>query len=237
MSSPLIGVTTHRRKNSAGLVVQGALQAYVEALSDNGACPMLIPLGLPEDRLDDLAQRLDGILFAGGGDIHPSRYNSQPHHTLDGIDEDRDRVEIELIRLAIQRGIPFLGICRGLQVINVYEDLRGQRHGSLKHDYKSGYPRDYLAHAVEVQPNTRLAQALGLTHTLVNSIHHQGIRDLASDLVASAWAPDGVIEAVELRKHPFGLAVQWHPEWLQQQPAMRALFVAFVKNAEARHGA
>lgn len=241
MRAALIGVTTTRQTNSSGLAMLGVMQAYTEALYRAGACPVLIPLGIPENRLDELTQRLDGILLPGGGDIHPARYGSQPHPSLGSINRDRDELEIELVRRAVAQGIPFLGICRGLQVINValggslYEDLSDQHPGALKHNYTTGYARNYLAHPVEVRAGTLLAQTLGATQVMVNSIHHQGIRALASNLTASAIAPDGVIEAIELNGHPFGLGVQWHPECLPEDPCMDALFRQFVASAEARH--
>lgn len=241
MSAALIGVTTTRQTNTSGLAILGVMQAYTEALYRAGACPLLIPLGIPQNRLDDLVRRLDGILLPGGGDIDPAYYGSQPHPSLSSIIPDRDELEIELVRRAVEQGIPFLGICRGLQVINValggslYEDLSDQHPGAIKHNYTKGYARNYLAHLVEVQAGTLLAQALGANQAMVNSIHHQGIRELAGNLTASAIAPDGVIEAIELNGHPFGLGVQWHPECLPEDPSMSSLFRQFVVSAEARH--
>jgi putative glutamine amidotransferase len=128
---------------------------------------------------------------------------------------------------------PFLGICRGLQVINVamggslYEDLNEQFADVLKHDNHL-QPRDHLAHPVELEAGSRLEQVIEARQVQVNSLHHQGIHRLASDLYATGSAPDGLIEALELPGHPFGMAVQWHPEELQAHEAMRRLFIAFV---------
>jgi putative glutamine amidotransferase len=133
--------------------------------------------------------------------------------------------------------MPVFGICRGLQVINValggtlYEDLDDQFPNALKHDYYDDQPRDYLAHTIRVETDSRLARILGSSSTEVNSLHHQGIRRLAPSLRASAFAPDGLIEATELLEYPFGLAVQWHPECLQAYAPMRHLFQAFVDAA------
>jgi putative glutamine amidotransferase len=156
---------------------------------------------------------------------------------VSSVDGDRDRVEIELLKGAVQRGLPFLGVCRGLQLVNValggglYEDLLDQRPGSHRHDYFPEQPRDYLAHPVQVEPDSRLAQAAGEGELVVNSMHHQGIRGLAPGLRATACAPDGLIEAIELPEVPFGLAVQWHPECLLDQAPNRRLFQAFVQAA------
>jgi putative glutamine amidotransferase len=214
------------------------MEAYISALAQAGACPVVIPLGLDEERLDALLPRLDGMLFTGGGDVHPERYGSQMHPLVDNVDADRDRLEIHLLRGAVQAGLPFLGICRGLQVINValggslYEDLLDQMPHAARHQYSPEYPRDYLAHDVQVDGNSRLASILEGKSFGVNSLHHQGIKELAPGLTATALAPDGVIEAFELPGHPFGIAVQWHPEWLQAHAPMRALFRVFVQASD-----
>jgi len=202
---------------------------------------VLIPLGGPAEVYAELAQRLDGVLFTGGGDVHPAAYGSQPHPKVTYVDEDRDRVEIAMLHLALERRLPILGVCRGLQVINValggalFEDIAEQRPDSLKHDYSPGYPRNHLAHPIDIQIDSLLAQVLGLQQVEVNSLHHQAVHRLAGGLNPTAAAPDGVIEALELPDYPFGLAVQWHPEWLREHLCMRALFRAFIEAAEARH--
>lgn len=242
MAAPLIGITTDRMVRDSGLLQQGITQAYIEAVYQAGGCPVLIPLGGPEAMYAELAQRLDGLLFTGGGDVHPAAYASQPHPKVAYVDEDRDRVEIALLHLAIERRLPFLGICRGLQVINValggslFEDIVAQRPDSLKHDYSPGYPRNYLAHSVDIQNGSRLEQVLALQQAQVNSLHHQAVRRLAKGLTATASAPDGVVEALELEDYPFGMAVQWHPEWLREHLCMRALFRTFIQAGEARDG-
>jgi putative glutamine amidotransferase len=240
MPSPLIGLTTYRHLNQYGLPLNSITEAYVRAVSSAGAIPTLIPLGLDEETLDQLLARLDGIVFTGGGDVAPERYGSRPHPLVDEVDPDRDRTEVHLVQRTLDQGLPFLGICRGLQVINValggtlYEDILDQRPGSLKHQYYPNWPRNYLAHSVQVEPGSRLRQLLGQSSVQVNSLHHQGIRDLAAPLKAAAFAPDGLIEAFELAEHPFGLAVQWHPEWLQEHPPMQTLFRQFVRAADEK---
>jgi putative glutamine amidotransferase len=239
MNPPLIGLTTFRNQSSAGLSQISVTEAYVSALVGAGAAPLLIPLGLPQTILQTIFSRLDGILFTGGGDVHPGQYHGQDHPLVDEVDPDRDRIEIQLIQDAIRSDLPFLGICRGLQVVNValggtlFEDILDQRPGSQRHQFWPERPRNHLAHPVEIEPASRLAVILGVDHPKVNSFHHQGIRDLAPVLQASAYAPDGLIEAVELPDHPFGLAVQWHPEWLvTDDDAMRRLFKELVHAAQ-----
>lgn len=237
MPGVLIGVTTYHDKNSKGDGLVSVQEAYLKALAMAGASPILIPLGLTSEALTVLTARLDGILFTGGGDVHPRRYGSHPHPLVSDVDEDRDRVELFLLDFAIKAGLPFLGICRGVQLINVglggslYEDISDQRPGSLSHPLPEGRTRSFQAHTVSVEPGSRLSSILKMDTARVNSIHHQGIRNLAPSLQASAFAPDGLIEAVELPGHPFGLGVQWHPEWLTSQPEMCALFQAFADAA------
>jgi putative glutamine amidotransferase len=237
---PLIGITTARRLHAEVRSQIVITEAYVQAVAAAGGCPVMIPLGLSPELLENLLARLDGILFTGGGDIDPAFYGASPHPKVGDVDLDRDGVELYLLEKAVSQEVPFLGICRGLQLINVglggtlYADITAQRAGALRHDYYPDYPRDYLAHTVDVGTESRLTGILGNSEVEVNSLHHQGIDQLAPDLVQVAIAPDGIVEAVELPGHPFGLAVQWHPEWLGAHAPMRALFEAFVQVAESR---
>jgi putative glutamine amidotransferase len=234
---PLIGLTTYRNQSQWDFDQSSLAIAYTEALVKAGACPLLIPMGLPDCAIGEISARLDGIVFTGGGDVHPDVYGSHPHPLVTDVDIDRDRIELYLLQSALQRKLPFLGICRGFQVINVglggslYEDILDQKPGALKHQYFTDHPRDYLAHTVHIEENSRLAKILDATDQPVNSLHHQGVKDLAADLVATAYAPDGLIEAFELPGYPFGIGVQWHPEWLQENPSMQALFCEFVQAA------
>ncbi|GAB4577882.1 MAG: gamma-glutamyl-gamma-aminobutyrate hydrolase family protein [Anaerolineales bacterium] len=237
MSKPLIGITTFHTDSHRGYIYVSITEAYVKAVARAGAVPLLIPVGLGEDDLTQILHTVNGILFTGGGDIDPARYGGLPHATIHEIDPERDQMELHLVREAVEQQTPFLGICRGLQVVNValggtlYTHIQDQHPNALKHDFFPGRPRDYLAHPVKVDEGTTLANILGQPIVQVNSLHHQGIHRIAADLTPTAYAPDGITEAVELPGHPFGLAVQWHPEWLPEQAEMRALFEAFVHAA------
>jgi putative glutamine amidotransferase len=234
MSYPVIGVTTMRRKNQYGMQMASLAEAYVEALSQAGVCPVLIPNEMPEPAVDILLERLDGVLFTGGGDIAVEFYHTQEHPEIRGVEIDRDHLELLLLERVVQDGKPFMGICRGLQLINVglggtlYADIADQVSGADKHDYFPDWERDHLAHEVTLEPVSRLASILGSNSSRVNSLHHQAIDQLAPDLAATAHAPDGIIEAVELQGHPFGMAVQWHPEWLTAYSQMREMFSVFA---------
>jgi len=237
MSLPLIGITTARARNRRSLPTISIPEAYIQAVVQAGGVPLMIPLGLPDEWYADILDRLDGILFTGGGDIHPELFGGKPHSEVSQVDRDRDRVEIRLFNEAVSLHRPFLGICRGLQLINVamggslYTHIKDQHAASLEHSQPPERPRAHLAHAVKVNETSRLAQILGNSTVEVNSLHHQGIQELGSGLEAVAFAPDGIIEAVELPGSPFGLAVQWHPEWLLDYAPMRQLFRAFVETA------
>jgi putative glutamine amidotransferase len=245
MAPPLIGLTSTRVTNRFGFLSSEVKEAYTQAVARAGGMPVIIPLGLPEAGLRESLTRLDGLLLTGGGDIAPERYDSRPHPLVAEVDRGRDQEEIQLFHDAMQMELPILGICRGLQVINVasggtlYEDILDQRPDSFKHQYSIEKPRTYLAHTVQLDGSGRLPSILGGPEIQVNSLHHQGIRRLAPGLEATACAPDGLIEAIEVPDHRFALAVQWHPEWMQDDAGMRRLFEEFVRAASehAKHEA
>ncbi len=234
MPAPLIGLTTSRFNNTSGILMVATPSAYVTAVLAAGATPVLIPTGLPAEQAAALAARLDGILFTGGGDVDIRRFNGRPHDRVSDVDEARDELEITLAQQAARSGQPFLGICRGAQVVNValggslFTDVPDQYGRSVRHDWFPKIRRDHLAHRVTVDPGSRLAQILGTQEVEVNSIHHQAVENIAPGLTVTGHAPDGLVESLELDGHPFGILVQWHPEWLPDQEPMRRLFKAFA---------
>jgi putative glutamine amidotransferase len=233
MKKPLIGLTTTFTQRRSHPPIYSTNRPYTEAVRQAGGIPVLIPNNLVEDDIDSLLERLDAVLFTGGYDIDPACYGHPNHPMAEKIDHNRDLVEIYLVKCLARSGKPFLGICRGLQVIDValggslYEHLPDQLPGNV-HLENHDKPRNFLAHTVIVDPGSKLSNILSCHETRVNSLHHQGVCQVAPDLQVTAIAPDSLVEAFELRDHPFGLAVQWHPEELQQDPAMRNLFVAFI---------
>jgi putative glutamine amidotransferase len=234
---PIIGLTTSRSTNAAGIPQISLTEAYVQAVLRAGGLPVLIPVGLSNSQVGVLYSHLQGLLFTGGGDIDPARYGGVPHSRVYDIEPQRDELEIHLVRQAVSDGLPFLGICRGIQVINValggklYTDISDQHPAALRHDMAPGFPRDLIAHPVEVKPASSLAGLTHLPSLEVNSLHHQGISSVAPTLQPTAFAPDGLVEAVELPGHPFALGIQWHPEWLPESDPMQAILRGLVDAA------
>ncbi len=233
---PLIGITTGRVTNSYNQQVVTLTQAYVSSILLAGGVPILIPSAVDERGTDELFGRLNGILFSGGGDISLRHFDGEAHPRIDDVDEMRDAVELKLLHAAVSGGKPFLGICRGCQLVNVglggslYTHIPDQLPGALDHSYP-GNMRTVLVHEVQIEEGTRTGDILGESIINVNSHHHQGLKETAPRLRIAGSAPDHLVEAVELVDHPFGLAVQWHPEWLTDQRVTKNLFGAFVQAA------
>ncbi len=245
---PTIGITTQTLHAidgiSLGLPESWVMnQRYFHVAVTAGAVPWMVPL-LDEDpaTLRAIYDRLDGLLIPGGVDLQPSTYGETPIPECGNLDPARDRVELQLARWAIEDGKPLLGLCRGAQIINValggslYQDLAAQAPAYGKHDFfpTAGFARDHLAHDVDLAPGSRLRELLQRDRVPVNSMHHQGIRGLAPGLLASAVAPDGLVEAVESTDGRFLLGVQWHPEsMVDVDPPTARLFDALVDAARA----
>ncbi|MCC6454811.1 MAG: gamma-glutamyl-gamma-aminobutyrate hydrolase family protein [Caldilineaceae bacterium] len=236
-SRPLIGVPTGREKSQRffGLPLYIMNQTYVRTIENLGALPVLIPLQMSKATLHGIFERLDGLLLPGGEDMDPSTYGAERHAQLGATDKERDRTELLLTEWALAEGMPVLGVCRGAQVINVacggtlYQDLHSERPDFAKHDYfPPNYERFRISHSIQIEPDSRLAHALGAVHE-VNSMHHQGIERLGDGLRAVALTEDGLVEGVEVPELPFVVGVQWHPEELARTDQYSSsLFYDFV---------
>lgn len=233
MKPPVIGITTYGRDERGRYTLPGE---YVDAVERAGAVPVLIP---PAPRhAARYLELVDGVVLAGGGDIDPAHYRGAPHDSSYGVDTSRDALELELARRIVERRAPTLAICRGLQVLNValggtlIEHLPAVVGEDVLH---RAPPREPTPHAVAITPGSRLAAIAGTTECAPMSWHHQAVRTLAPGLEVVARAPDGTIEAVEMRAHPWLIAVQWHPELTAaQDPAQQRLFDALVGAAQGR---
>ena len=215
-------------------------QSYVRAVERVGGVPLLIPITDDKETLRALFRLIDGLLLAGGVDIDPSCYSQEPHPNLGKVDPARDRVELTLTRWALRDGLPILGICRGIQTLNVacggtlWQDLGVQVPAALDHRHQTGEPYHRLTHSVTIAPDSRLANLMNTREIQVNSLHHQAPRDLGPGLQPVAWAPDGIIEGLEVTVDAWVVAVQWHPEWLLDDPCQLGLLQTFVENCD-RH--
>ncbi len=230
---PIIGITTSITQDEG---VHQMNRCYTEALLAVGAVPVMLPLPSDLSVLPDCLSRLDGLLLSGGDDVDPTHYGETQHWVCGDVTPLRDSFEIALCREAIRHRLPLLGICRGVQVMNVAQG------GSLFQDLKSEYPGEtlahqqkqlsrYTSHAVQFSEDSALAAIFGCNALQVNSHHHQAVQKVAPGFTITATAPDGVIEALEYPELPFCIGVQWHPERLvesQKDTLHRRLFEAFA---------
>ena len=242
---PVIGISCRFAVDEAWCPpLVGIRQGYVNAVVDAGGIPLLIPPQLDERRLRQAYESLDGVLLPGGVDVAPELYGEQPHPQLGAVEPLRDRAELLLARWSVQDHKPLLAICRGLQVLNValggslYQDLPSQLPDAL--DHQSGdrcQSWTVLDHEMLLEPDSRLAELLGTDRLAVNSLHHQGIKQLGRGLTITGRAPDGVIEAIEMRDGGWVVAVQCHPEelWYGADERWRNVFGAFVEAAGGPH--
>ena len=213
-----------------------AYTTYIDSLRRAGAVPVLIP-PQPENA-EEIVEGLDGIVLAGGEDCDPAVYGEARHPAVEPMDPRRQSNDLSLARLARERGIPTLGICLGVQMMNVaaggtlIQDIDSELRTDIEH---ASEPSDRHRHDVIVEQGTRLAEIIGETELNVNSSHHQAIRHVGAGLRVTAQAPDGIIEGLEDPAHPFYVGVQWHPEDMTGERSAVALFDAFV-SAARRYG-
>jgi putative glutamine amidotransferase len=237
MRTPVLGITTYAPRE--GLERFYLPVEYVHAVRRAGALAWLIPPGEP--RLAELLTHLDGLVLSGGGDIDPELYGGARHPTLYNISRERDGMELELARLAFERRVPTLGICRGCQIANVafggslIEHLPDEVGEALAHRGES--PGTSSLHPVELAPGSRVARIVGDVFPHVSSSHHQALRRVAEGFAVVGRARDGTVEAVERADHPFYLAVQWHPEeTAARDPGQQQLFDALAAAAREHGG-
>ena len=230
MEKPIIGVTPlwDEEKNSYWM-----LPGYLEGLEEAGAIPIILPLAADGADIAQLADLCDGFLFTGGQDVAPQLYGEAMKPTCGELCPARDTLEQELLNRALEQDKPILGICRGLQILNVtlggtlYQDLPTEHPSEIEHSMKPPY--DQAAHTVRILPDTPLAALLQKQELGVNSCHHQAIRSLAPSLVEMARSTDDLIEAMYLPGKTFVWGVQWHPELsFRTDEDSRKMFMALV---------
>ena len=208
---PIIGITGNYDTGTCTL-----LEGYYRSVIETGGTPLIIPPFDNTDAMVSLLDRVDALIFSGGGDINPLYLGEEPLRELGGINPVRDWHELMLVRLAANRQIPILGICRGLQVMTaalggkLYQDIYKEASATLKHSQKS--ERHVATHTVHIASESRLSQIFGTEVLAVNTFHHQAVKEAAPGFAVSALSPDGLIEAVESTQHKSMIGVQWHPE-------------------------
>jgi putative glutamine amidotransferase len=236
---PLIGIPCRSDGSMIykGRHINAQNSSYIQAVINAGGVPFLIPLEARDEVLRALFAQASGILLTGGGDIAPQFFGEAPDAPLDDVQSARDELELTVVRWALEEDKPLFGICRGMQVMNVaaggslIQDIASQCPDADKHDYfySQDYPRDFLAHRVTVEAGSKLSAVLDNDHPPVNSLHHQALKEVPSTYRIVAHSPDGIIEGIEVDRHPFAVGVQWHPEELvANQETARCLFLAFV---------
>lgn len=232
---PLIGISAFPRvvdTVTGPTLLQTASRHYVDGVVRAGGIPVILPVIEPSD-VGRVLKAVQGLLITGGGDVAPSRYHAQPVADTHDVNPARDAFDFRLLEVAIERELPVLATCRGMQVLNV------ALGGSLVQHVPtvSGYDHDRVdrwhegVHLVKIEPDSHLAEALGCTEVNVNSLHHQAVAEAAPHTRAVAWAADGTVEAIELPGSPHMVAVQWHPELLEDAPEQQGLFRQLVEHA------
>lgn len=237
---PLIGITCSRRvvegwaPDSPGDRIDYTFEEYSKAIRHCGGSPVLIPIAQSRETLQTIVNRIAGLLLSGGPDIHPKFYGEPSLPELGEVDEDLDRMELEIAKMAFKEDLPILAICRGIQVLNVsrggtlYQDIPTRVRNSINH--LQTVDKTIPTHTVRIEGKTLLHGMMRTREIWVNGKHHQAIKNLAPDFVVSARANDGIIEAIEHPSSRFVIGVQWHPEGMWQNDIRsRKLFSAFVR--------
>jgi putative glutamine amidotransferase len=237
---PLIGLTSDAESTgqSSGFAQERFVikKAYFDAVIASGGAPLLIPAYAEAARTDHYLSMIDGLIITGGHfDVDPSLYGEKAEFRIDEIKPERTLMEIRLIKKAVRMGMPALGVCGGMQAINVafggslYQDIPSQIPHALRHE-QSPIPSHEATHEVAVTPGGVFAQAAGARRIMVNSTHHQGVKTLGKRLEPCAVSADGLVEAIEGTFKSFLVGVQWHPELLYgQAPESARLFKSFIK--------
>lgn len=232
MRKPLIGLTPYHDTDNHDIKMR---PTYLRTLKAAGAIPVVMPLEASEDDLKQLTDELDGFLFAGGPDVHPFLFGEETREGCGNVSKERDQMELTLLPLILALGKPVLGICRGIQILNIglggdiWQDIPSQ----VKRDFPIAHSQPFYynmpSHTVTLSDDSLLSSIAGKSELKVNSMHHQAVREVAPGLVATAWSPDQLVEAIEMPGYPFFLGVQWHPEylWEKDDVALR-MFQTFV---------
>lgn len=233
MYKPLIGLTPSHDIHTDDISMRST---YLNAVKHAGGIPIVLPLEAENEDLQQFVSLLDGILFTGGPDVHPFLFGEETHAHCGEVSAKRDSLELALLRLAMEKKMPILGICRGIQLINIglggtiYQDIPIQFHQNFPVAHKQPFSYSIPSHTVSVVSETKLAEICQSPKIRVNSMHHQAVKDPAPGCIVSGIGPEGLTEALEMPDYPFLVGVQWHPEHLwKEDPAASNLFIQFIK--------
>ena len=239
---PLIGIPCHaglRAETDRPIYYNN--RSYIHAVERAGGMPILIPILDDLSGLEVLLPRLDGVLISGGIDVDPRYYQQDPHPLLGETNPHLDELEIDIVRWAVHNNIPTLGICRGMQLINIAlggtlcQDISADIPGSLRHG-NWDLPRNKLIHSVNIKPDSLLEAILGVQELPVNSLHHQSVKEPGQGVVFTGYAEDSVVEMLEVPDQRFMMAVQCHPEELYaEHPIWSRLFGAFIDASKSQY--
>ena len=239
MHRPVIGIVGNllieQGGFAPGLERSYANNDYVAALERSGAIPVILPVVRGQDVAERQTERVDGLLISGGYDIDPLLFGEEPRRGLDYVYRDTDIFQLRTIQTALRRNQPLLGICKGLQLLNVacggtiFQDLSEVPDAFIKHSQNR--KRSCPSHTVVAEEGSLVAELLGASFP-VNSYHHQSVKDVGRGLLVTSRAMDGVVESLEVEDAPFGVGVQWHPEMLMLAgDEMMPLFARFVEES------
>lgn len=234
---PIIGITCGHQWE--GIERYYVNQAYVTSILQAGGIPVLIPY-MNVTLLAQMLKQVQGILIPGGIDIDANLFSHDIHPQCGKIDPMWDELDITVIRIALARNLPLLGICRGCQILNVacggslIQDIPSQTQSQINHRPEA--PKWYATHEISIQPDSKLSQILHTTNTRVNSFHHQAVLQVAPGFQVTAVANDGIIEAIESVEHDYVIGVQWHPElMLDYYPEFKNLFSELIRAASLKY--
>jgi putative glutamine amidotransferase len=235
VTRPVIGICAaieSARWAAWELEVNLSPRTYSQAVQRAGGLALILP---PDDVVaespDELLDMLDGLILAGGSDIDPASYGAKPHPETRGTRPERDRFELALGTRALERDMPVLGICRGMEMLNVIQGGTLDQHLGL--ELHRHTPSAFADHGVRLEPGSLAARVVGEELTEVKSAHHQGLGELGEGVMASGFADDGIVEAIELPDKDFAVGVLWHPE----EDERSRVIGAFVEEARSRAGA
>jgi putative glutamine amidotransferase len=244
MQKPLIGITSgevFNREHPWAPAVLGQSHTYIDSVVRAGGIPIILPVTDDASVLTDICSRLDGLLMSGGNDLNPRLYGENPYDNLDELSDKRDRTEKVILEYALENDIPILGICRGLQYINVhfggtlYQDIPSDIPGAMDHRSSTKAQNfEHHAHAITIDEDSKLYDIMQLEAIDTNSHHHQSVKEIGEGLRITARAEDGVVEAIESDDDRFIICIQAHPESLGREiPEWSRLFDAFIEKSRA----